>query len=62
MRREIERFFVSYNEAEGRTFRVIAWRGAREARALLARAATPGRAPSPARAAPSRARKKRRRG
>ena len=37
MRREMERFFVSYNEAEGRKFRVPAWRGAAEAKVLLAR-------------------------
>ena len=39
MRREMERFFVSYNEAEGRKFRVLAWRGAAEAKTLLDRGA-----------------------
>jgi inorganic pyrophosphatase len=36
MREEIEHFFVSYNEVEGRKFRVLAWRGAATARRLLA--------------------------
>ena len=35
MRSEIERFFVSYNEAEGRSFRVLAWRGRGAAKRLL---------------------------
>ena len=36
MRREIEKFFVSYNELERRRFRVLAWRGPAGARRLLA--------------------------
>lgn len=35
---EIEHFFVSYNEVEGRTFKPIARRGASEAEKLLAQA------------------------
>ncbi|MBK7972920.1 MAG: inorganic diphosphatase [Deltaproteobacteria bacterium] len=34
-RAEIERFFVSYNEAEGKRFEVLGWAGARRAHALL---------------------------
>ena len=38
-RTEIEHFFVSYNELEGRKFRVLAWRGPAAAKRLIAQGA-----------------------
>ena len=53
---EIEHFFVSYNEAEGRKFKPLARRGPDHARELLDQA---GRGRKASRARTSRSRKKR---